>query len=1120
MRVAMRKHTYLATSLALLLLILTGSSNDLQAEGLAQESRPQSWKYDASLSDIYFVDQQHGWAVGSQGTLLRTEDGGKTWHQGNLQGKAAAKAVDISLSEKIQRSNARQWVGDKPVGDQAAPFSCRFESVCFIDSKNGWAVGGYDLPSMDYSRAVIARTSDGGRTWRSLPKLMIPRLHRIGLSSNQNAMSGWAVGEQAPDAKTSLFFTNSGGSIWSMTNTEPMPDWKDAQRIGNQFVGIDSDGQLAVFDAQKVQYSVVATQRQAVVNAVAMDPETQGRTMQGWAVGADGVILKTGNRGISWNPLHENVPALANFDFRCVHPSTSKVWFAGNPGGTLFSIDRSTNELRTHPLPRGTSINQIFFLNDSTGWVVGDFGLILATNDGGTTWKVQHTGSHREKARAGILAFCRSANDLPLNFIGKYAGDEDKLMAISVIDDRSSSTSFDTLRMSVERLGAAQVSAIQSSPDLDANEKLESTMRKLVREIRTLKPTILMGHAEALGERFETDRFLDQAIKMAASESAFPQQLAIGLSPWQVKHMLVTGEHGDTSLEPGMFLPRLGMLLKDMTVVSELAVGLPPQSNANGFNSWRYVGTGIHAQRQRATSNPIAQLHLPKRKSGSLPASSLSSIGRISQKRQQMQVLLQQQIRSPLSERNFKQSITQLTISMGVDRSGSETAGIWLFQLANDFLDRDQPELAAWTLEQLVSSSPRHALSPLASATLAKYYASDEMNLLAMQQWETIRHNINHADHLPSTSGPNVVIQKTGSGNRQVYRWNREALKESYANALKEAAEMPLELDVEEELKDFDPATVDLSLEVEDSPTDTEPAIQQVANEAALPSMTLADRTAFLNQRRRMAASHFARLGQRDPSVTKRSDFRFLQAHIVRQLSSAENADHYFRGIVKDGVDTEPTLLSAAMDETKPAESTTAFEAIKAEKRPHLDGLPNDVMWQEAMQQNATIVLKSGETASTNRPKDVAMVGWDEQHFYIHVRCYKLENHPYSDAATKRVRDANLSLRDRLRIFIDIDRDTSTAWQFGIDYRGQCHESCNGISSWNPKMYVANQQDDESWSVEIAIPFDQLSSKTIAELKMQPWRFGIERSDGPEIADQRVWWNSSQRPQTSMLRLR
>ena len=35
----------------------------------------------AWLRSVFFLDQNRGWAAGSKGTLLRTDDGGKTWQE-------------------------------------------------------------------------------------------------------------------------------------------------------------------------------------------------------------------------------------------------------------------------------------------------------------------------------------------------------------------------------------------------------------------------------------------------------------------------------------------------------------------------------------------------------------------------------------------------------------------------------------------------------------------------------------------------------------------------------------------------------------------------------------------------------------------------------------------------------------------------------------------------------------------------------------------------------------------------------------------------------------------------------------------------------------------------------
>jgi photosystem II stability/assembly factor-like uncharacterized protein len=83
------------------------------------------------------VPSLHGVAVGSNGTILRTEDGGETW-----------KRVD---------RNVKEWL----------------YAVAFADTQRGYAVG---------ARGIILRTDDGGATWKDLETGLTTNLFAIGLA--------------------------------------------------------------------------------------------------------------------------------------------------------------------------------------------------------------------------------------------------------------------------------------------------------------------------------------------------------------------------------------------------------------------------------------------------------------------------------------------------------------------------------------------------------------------------------------------------------------------------------------------------------------------------------------------------------------------------------------------------------------------------------------------------------------------------------------------------------------------------------------------------------------------------------------------------------------------------
>ena len=84
----------------------------------------------------------------------------------------------------------------------------------------------------------------------------------------------------------------------------------------------------------------------------------------------------------------------------------------------------------------------------------------------------------------------------------------------------------------------------------------------------------------------------------------------------------------------------------------------------------------------------------------------------------------------------------------------------------------------------------------------------------------------------------------------------------------------------------------------------------------------------------------------RDPSLVKRADFLYLQAHIVKQLSGIEQAKTYYQSVLKADADSAyATSARSILGD----DSSNTTQVIASAVRPHLDGLPNDPQWQQAM---------------------------------------------------------------------------------------------------------------------------------------------------------------------------
>jgi photosystem II stability/assembly factor-like uncharacterized protein len=153
---------------------------------LLSDDQGKSWRQvpapvSVSLTGVFFADDQNGWIVGHGQVVLHSQDGGQTW-QRQLDGVQAARIeletaqADPNASED-QRKTAQRLVkegADKP-----------FLDVHFFDAQHGLVVGAY---------GSIFATADGGKTWRSrradLNNPAGRHLYRLHVQGNELYLAG------------------------------------------------------------------------------------------------------------------------------------------------------------------------------------------------------------------------------------------------------------------------------------------------------------------------------------------------------------------------------------------------------------------------------------------------------------------------------------------------------------------------------------------------------------------------------------------------------------------------------------------------------------------------------------------------------------------------------------------------------------------------------------------------------------------------------------------------------------------------------------------------------------------------------------------------------------------
>jgi photosystem II stability/assembly factor-like uncharacterized protein len=230
----------------------------------------------------------------------------------------------------------------------AARASIDYLSASFVDTKTGW-VAGIDNAT---ARTKVWRTSNGGVTWKQVAS---------------SVAAGGGVGWVAFVSKTtgiwgngSLLRTTNGGRTWTNASTGEL--------------GILNEACFATADVGWAGCSYGSSE-------------------------SGGAIAATSDGGVTWK-IQKDLPGpdgsggVSDVSSPSVKCCYALKWGVGEG---VWATEGGGAEWTLRPLPHisggaYTSYRDIDFPGEETGWVVGDAGTILKTDDGGVTWEKQESG--------------------------------------------------------------------------------------------------------------------------------------------------------------------------------------------------------------------------------------------------------------------------------------------------------------------------------------------------------------------------------------------------------------------------------------------------------------------------------------------------------------------------------------------------------------------------------------------------------------------------------------------------------------------------------------------------------------------------------------------------------
>jgi photosystem II stability/assembly factor-like uncharacterized protein len=326
----------------LITLIIAG----LTLQGAAQHYTwtPQVSGTSQWLNDITFTNLMHGCAVGTNGVIISTDDGGETWNtqiSGTTEelhsvfflnqdtGWAAGGATQPVLLHTTD--GGMNWT---PV-DTEFPGALLLRGIEFADAENGYAI----------STDGIFRTADGGLTWKedSYSSLVISILY-LGELTVRTASSAYACGyyrnksnETLPvvfenmslqqgqwlpqssggfdpqDSLTTLFFTESGTGFAGSTTGKVYRQKEDGGTFPIPWtLNFDAGG-------KGVQSIVFPSESHGMVSVTG---EENGHEVQ--------FIYHTADTGSTWSTDPEMLPDMVTGTLTA--PDVNHAWIAGSNG--------------------------------------------------------------------------------------------------------------------------------------------------------------------------------------------------------------------------------------------------------------------------------------------------------------------------------------------------------------------------------------------------------------------------------------------------------------------------------------------------------------------------------------------------------------------------------------------------------------------------------------------------------------------------------------------------------------------------------------------------------------------------------------------------------------------
>jgi photosystem II stability/assembly factor-like uncharacterized protein len=311
--------------------IFTISSDHLDRMILKMESNDTLCDFES----VFFIDKSTGFIGGSNGTLLKTIDGGKTWN--NLY-----EQVDMNVI---------------------------YSDIFFSDTMNGYMLKRlyhYESGSeKSIDSAVVQRTVDGGKSWNYAPELFSPISGAAML--NDTALMMYSYKQ--------IFYSNDRGLTWKKNNIDASIYEIYPVSVDKIIaVGIRNDYEGAIYTSNDMgsSFDILTTvdhsdSRKKIFNSISFSNKSTA-----WVVGDSGVLLKSTDSGLTWN-RQQNLTTESLTKVKFIDSDVG--WISGE--NKIFLTCDGGLTWKDKSIISSTPVRDVFCSDAQNCWAVGDDGLML-----------------------------------------------------------------------------------------------------------------------------------------------------------------------------------------------------------------------------------------------------------------------------------------------------------------------------------------------------------------------------------------------------------------------------------------------------------------------------------------------------------------------------------------------------------------------------------------------------------------------------------------------------------------------------------------------------------------------------------------------------------------------